>query len=394
MKIVNIEDFFHPDAGYQLNILAKYMSKFGHDVTIITAETEKIPDYLKGFFDCTDIERKDKEYSQKYNVNICRIPLKRFVSGRAQFSSSIFDVIRNISPDVVFIHGNNTLIAMQYLLKRERFPYPIVMDCHMLEMASRNRFKKVFEMGYKKVFAPIIIKDKIPVIRTQDDKYVQKCLGVPLEQSPWISVGSDTILFHRDEENRGKFRIHHEIPNDAFVILYAGKLDETKGGMLLAEALRKRFNTQRQVVGVIVGKTIGEYGEKVETLFSGSENRIVRLPTQKYENLAAIYQACDVAVFPRQCSLSFYDVQACGLPVVFEDNQINIDRAKHNNAYTFKAGDTNDLIRRIQEIIDMPIEEYAQVSKNAELFVRDEYNYEDIAAQYMMVIEQAIRDQQ
>ena len=49
-KIVHIEDFFHPDAGYQVNILAKYLAKANYDVYIITAEFEKIPDYLTDFF--------------------------------------------------------------------------------------------------------------------------------------------------------------------------------------------------------------------------------------------------------------------------------------------------------------------------------------------------------
>lgn len=39
MKIVHVEDFFHPDAGYQINILPKYMAKMGHEVVVITSET-------------------------------------------------------------------------------------------------------------------------------------------------------------------------------------------------------------------------------------------------------------------------------------------------------------------------------------------------------------------
>ena len=50
MKIVNVEDFFHPDAGYQINILSKYHVALGHDVTIITAQMEKVPVTLTSFF--------------------------------------------------------------------------------------------------------------------------------------------------------------------------------------------------------------------------------------------------------------------------------------------------------------------------------------------------------
>jgi hypothetical protein len=47
MKIVHIEDFLHPDAGYQLNSLAPLQRAQGHDVTIVTGELDKIPEDLR-----------------------------------------------------------------------------------------------------------------------------------------------------------------------------------------------------------------------------------------------------------------------------------------------------------------------------------------------------------
>ena len=49
MKIVQIEDFFHPDAGYKINILSKYFARMGHETVIITAELDKMPDFLTSF---------------------------------------------------------------------------------------------------------------------------------------------------------------------------------------------------------------------------------------------------------------------------------------------------------------------------------------------------------
>lgn len=58
MKIVQVEDYFHPEAGYQINIISKYFSKMGNDVTIITACLDKMPDTLNSFFGLDDIEKK------------------------------------------------------------------------------------------------------------------------------------------------------------------------------------------------------------------------------------------------------------------------------------------------------------------------------------------------
>src|SRR5690606_7783559 len=131
-----------------------------------------------------------------YGVKVIRLPIIKFISGRAVFKKKIFKTVENLTPDILYIHGNDTLIAIRYLLKIKRLSFPIVMDSHMLEMASVNKFNKYFRSFYRKMITPIIVKENIPVIRTQNDIYVQKHLGIPLELCPWISVGTDTLLFH------------------------------------------------------------------------------------------------------------------------------------------------------------------------------------------------------
>ena len=386
MKIVNVEDFFHPDAGYQINILPKYLSKMGHEMTIITSEMDKIPDGLTTFFGREHIEEKDKKYVNENEVKIIRLPIKAFLSGRAVFTSQLFQTISDEKPDIVYIHGNDTLTGMWYLMQYKKLGYPLVMDSHMLEMASVNRFNKFFRWFYKHFFTPIIIKNHIPVIRTQNDHYVEKCLGIPMAQAPWISYGSDTVLFHPDKEVKKSFRLEHGISEDDFVVVYTGKLDEAKGGKLLAQAFREKFRTDRKVVLLVVGKTSGEYGKEVEKIFSESENRIIRFPTQKYCDLARFYQAADLSVFAKQCSLSFYDAQACGLPVLSEDNNINVDRCSHGNGWNFKAGDVGDFREKVEAAANMDLDEYSKVSNCAYRFIIDHYNYEDKAREYEEII--------
>lgn len=394
MKVVNVEDFFHPDAGYQINILSKYLVALGHEVTIITSEMEKVPTTLTSFFGRENIEGRDQAYSNQYGVKILRLPIKGVISGRAVFTKELFSTIQADNPDVVFVHGNDTLTGMRYLLKYKKFGYPLVMDSHMLEMASTNKFNKLFREFYKYFFTPLITRNKIPVIRTQDDPYVEKCLGIPLSQCPWISVGSDTMLFHPDADARKQFREANNISENAFVVIYAGKLDESKGGLLLAEAIQKKIETKRDVVFLIVGKMgPDEYGSKVEAVFSQSENQVLRFPTQLYTDLPKFYQSADCAVFPRQCSLSFYDVQACGLPVIFEDNNINVDRAAHENAVTFKSGDSQDFRNKIVEMCNLPTETFSKMKEKSIAFVKGAYDYADIAKQYCRVIESTVANQ-
>lgn len=383
MKIVNVVDLFFPDAGYENNILSKYMVSFGHEYIILTTD---LPDPM-GFFSNENINARDEEFYEKTGVKIIRLNCKKIISGRAVWNYKLFKkTLEAIAPDVVFFCGNDTLIAMQYLINIKKSKYAVITDSHMLAMASKNKLAKIYRWIYRTLITPKIIKYNIQVIRVQDDPYVQEYLGIPLSQAPFISFGTDTKLFRPNKDVKGAFRCEKGIADDDFVVVYTGKLDEPKGGKLLAEAFRKKIDTKKNVVLVAVGNTAGEYGNEVEKIFSESENRVIRFPTQKYCDLPRFYQAADLSVFARQCSLSFYDAQACGLPVLSEDNNINVDRCSHKNGWNFKAENAEDFRAHIAAAANMPEKEYAAVGENAYRFITEQYNYEDKAREYEKII--------
>lgn len=390
MKIVHVEDFFHPDAGYQLNVLAKFMAQEGHEIIILSAQAEGIPGNLVSFFGKEDLDKRDREYERLYGVKIIRLPVAGYYSGRVFFKKGWLKVIKDIDPDVVFIHGNDTFTAISYLFAYKKMPYTLVMDSHMLEMASRNKLRGVFHRLYRYFITPQIIKNKIPVIRTQNSDYVEKHLGIPLSQCPWISVGSDTMLFVPDKCSRKLNRRQYKIQDNDFVITYAGKLDEAKGGRFLADAIKKRIESSKKVVFLIIGnKGKDEYGSKVEKTFNESENKIIRIDTQKYVDLAKYYQMSDLIVYPKQCSLSFYDAQACGVPVLFEDNEINRLRAQNGNAVLFRSDDIEDFRKGCLAMIEADELKYEEMSKNAVDYVKQKYDYRNITHEYIEVVSSA-----
>lgn len=391
MRIVQVEEFFHPDAGYQVNLLSKYFSKEGHEVVIVAAEMDNMPAELTTFFGKDNILEQDRQYEMKYNVKIIRVQtlfgLKK--SWRIWYKREIFKIVNGLDPDIVFVHGNDTFTGIRFILKAGHLKYPIVCDSHMLEMASVSKLRKPFRLFYKMFVTPQIKKHHIPVIRTQEDDYVERCLGIPLSNCPWISYGSDLMLFHPDYHQREIFRKQYNISDDAFVVVFSGKLVESKGAMLLAQAFQKKYSSDREVVLIAIGSAPGEYGKKVEEALSRSQNRVLRFPTQKYEALPIFYQASDIAVFAKQCSLSFYDVQACGLPVVSENNNINQERCSHNNGLCFDAGDLNAFIEKINAFISMEKKTFSTYAKNSTDFVTSEYDYRQKAIEYINVLNTA-----
>ena len=392
MKILHIDETFHPAYGYQANPLAKFQQKQGNEVYIATPTKDFLYPVYKDFGDDgSGLEEQDKQYMDSTGVQIIRVPAKGYIMGRLNYGKEIFEVVEQVKPDVLFVHCVETLTAMRFLWKRPG--YPMMFDSHMLSMASHNKLAKAYEVVYRNVFTRIIKKNGFYVIRTQDDDYVNSHLGIPERLTPFISFGTDTILFSPNEEVRNRFRQEQDIGRDDFVVVYTGKLIENKGGKLLAESFRKKFDVP--VTLVCVGRPLDDdYGREVQKILNESENRIIMFPTQNYLDLAQFYQAADLSIFPKQCSMSFYDAQACGLPVVSEANNVNRDRCSHQNGDNFEAGSVEDFRAKIMRFASMSKEERDQYRNNSRTFVEAGYDYADIARQYTDYLKKSIEQQQ
>ncbi|EJT6167523.1 glycosyltransferase [Clostridium perfringens] len=387
MKILHWDEMFHPAFGYQINVLAKFQALQGHEVTIVTSsKIEKHPTF-SGFANSVNIKELDTEYRQKYGIKIIRLPIWRVISGRVIYKRGYIKKIKELNPDVIMCHTNDTLSSIRIAQKYKSINIPIVFDNHMLEMAAKNPLSKIFRLYFKNFVTPIIKKNNWIVIRTQDDKYVNKCLGIPEKQTPFISFGTDTSIFYRDVKIRREFRKELNLDEKDFVIVYTGKINQDKGGKLLAKAFMNKFNTDRNIVLLCIGNIENsDYGREVEKIFNKSKNRIIRFKTQNYLELAKFYQVADLSVFPKQCSLSFYDAQACGLPVLSEDNNINIDRNKHNNGICFKSGNIEDFISKIEMLSEINEKEYEKMRQNSINFIVNNYDYKNIAEKYTKIL--------
>ncbi len=390
MKILHWDEMFHPSFGYQINVLSKYQALKGHEVIIMTSENINNHPTFKSFGNEENILEGDKKFTEKYGVKIIRLPIFTVISGRVIYKPGFLQKILDLNPDVIMCHTNDTLSSMIITKNYKYINKPIVFDNHMLKMASKNPFSNLFRWYFKKRITPIIINNELTVIKTQNDDYVNSCLGIPESLTPFISFGSDKTIFHPNSKIKTEIRNKYNLSPEDFVIIYTGKLTEEKGGMLLGEVFLTKFPTDKRVVLFVIGNSFGDYGRKVEDLFSKSENVIIRIPTQKYTDLPSYYQASDLCVFPKQASLSFYDAQACGLPVISENNNVNIDRLQRNNGLNFISGDAVDFRDKITKVLNMEKSKFQEMSNAAIKYIEEEYDYSIIEEKYTDVLRREI----
>lgn len=387
MKILHIDETFHPSFGYHTNPLAKYQVQNGFDVTILTVDEDHLYPVFKEFSkdESKNLLELDKIYSEKTGVTIVRTPVKKYFSNRAIYEKSIFKKIDEINPDIIYVHLLESYISMRMILKIRK-KYPMIFDSHMLAVASKNRFKKIYELGFRNILSRIIRRNNFKVIRTQNDDYIINHLGVPENLSPYISFGTDTLHFYPSLEIKKEMRKSYSISDDALVIVYTGKITEEKGLDLFAEAIEKKFNQRREIVFLVVGNSSGEFGINVETIFSNSKNRIIRVPIQDYLSLPQFYQIADIAIFPKQNSMSFYDAQACGLPVILEENELNKKRVSFENGFTYSENSIDSLRKVINDILLMENNVLESMSLKSVDMIEKEYSYNLISKQYDEVI--------
>ncbi|WP_395803320.1 glycosyltransferase family 4 protein [Daejeonella sp.] len=388
MIFVHVEDFFHPNAGYQLNLLSKLQVEQGHKVIIITSELHKVPSFLTAFFGKINIDEKDKIFTERTGVKIIRFPLFGFYSGRSIFKFGLHKLIKSLKPDVLFIHGEDTLTGIKLLLDYKNIKIPFVLDCHMLEMASVNKLKNIFRFFFRKVITPIILKNNIPLIRVVNSDFVEKHYSIPLSKTKLLSFGTDTGFYKPNELIKLEFKRKNQLKEDDFIVIYAGKLDIYKGGIFFAQSLKKKIELKdRNIIFIIIGtNSKDEYGLNVEKILDKSENKIIRFPTQTYFDLASFYQCADIAVFPKQCSMSYYEVQSCGLPVVLEENEINIDRVSNKKGFLFSENNEEEFRNAIIKFGNMQIDEFNLFQKNSRNNILQNYDYSSIAKEFSKVM--------
>lgn len=391
MKIVHIEDFFYPSAGYQINILPKYLQKLGHENFIITSEYNKTPLDLRSFFKEDNIKEKDEEFSRLTNVNIIRMPIYGFISGRAIWKfMSLVKEIENINPDLIYVHGNDTLIGMQVIGFYKNKKRRVITDSHMLEMASKNKFNKVFRKLYKYTISKIINKNDINVIRVQNTNFVFDNYHIRRELSPFISFGTDSDLFIReDDKTINKIKQELGIKNKN-VYIYSGKLNEEKGAKFLLNGFKDKFNKHEVTLIILSNIPNNEYGKELQNLIDNSKNQILVLGIKEYYELPKYYSLAKYAVFPKQCSLSFFDFQSMGIPVIFEDNEINSQRV-HNSNIIFKSNDLEDFRNTISKSLEINNTSYKNKSENAIRWIKANYDYNNIVMEYDNLISESVR---
>jgi spore coat protein SA len=229
-------------------------------------------------------------------------------------------LIRRLAPDLLHVH-NRPLLAL-YLKKQ--FPrLPVLLHMHNLYSILGKRERPV---PYTPIPVEAFLACSNFVLEQERDR-----LGTGAKFHGVISNGVDLEAFlprwERLDE-AGALREHYGLGEEP-VVLFAGKIRESKGAGLLLTAMHRVWEQLPQAAVVLVGGT--EFGrgrtqretpffKKFKEMVAQAPGRIVLTGFVPHDSMPQAYLLGDVFVGPSQQAegmpMVLLEASACGLPLI------------------------------------------------------------------------------
>lgn len=361
--------------------LSQALFNCGHNVTIYT----------------TDIFNRDNTLNHKNkNLIMNGISVYEFKSiGWYPFFVS-FDVIQALSKtlkkfDIIHVHEYRTFqsIVVHHYARMHKIPYVIHAHGALPTNIGKSTFKKLYDL----FFGQRILKDAAKVIAiTEVEAKQYESMGISREKIVVIPNGVDFSEFH-NLPSRGMFRKKIGISDDEKIVLYLGRLDQTKGIDILVQTFAEISTEIYDSKLIIIGK---DYGSKPQLLDLVNELKlndkvIFTGFLEKTEKMEALVDA-DVFVSPSFSGFphTFLEACACGTPIVTTDRFDYLDWINNKVGYIVKYTQS-DLKSAILKILEDPMLR-SSLSTECKKTVKDNFDWPAIVGNLEHVYQEAITD--
>jgi len=394
MKILHIEDRFHPDYGYQLNFFAKYHSP--KIEFIILSSKSSFPGNNDSI---EELANKDRDFENKYKVKIYRTGQRLDKPNKSNlWLCDLKKTINELNPDIVYVHGIETYTSFRILLNSLSEKYFIVSDTHtLLNQVSNGIKQNIYNAFIKNICAPAINKKRVIVFYTTEEnkKILTDIYGINKNNVKPCLIGTDMEQYYYDDTAKRSLRKQLGISEKSNVILYVGKLNYAKNPHLILKALRNieaSINTELNVI--FIGYKNEDYYQKEfgELKFNNKRIKVHILNPIASDKLYAYYSMADMAVFPAENTLSALDAQACKLPVIMETDETNDERLK-KGGLVYQKNNLKDLGEKIMLLLtDVSLRNKLRIEGFD--YITENYNYKKIISYMETFLENALKQRQ
>jgi len=299
LKILIVTHYYKPHIG-GIEIVAynqaKELVKQGHEVTIVTSKLHH-----------------EKAVEQNEGIIIVRVTAwnlfeKKFDVPYPIFSPRLISTIKSEikKNDIIHAHGALYLGSFICSLFARIYKKPFLITEHVGFVTYKSSIINFVEKIAFSTIGKVTLDrcQKVFILNKNTKDFLESLTNKPIAYLP---NGVDTNLFKpATAKEKILLRKKYNFPLNRKLVLFVGRFVQKKGVGLLIEAKTPEFDL------VLVGE--GKLPKNAE-----NTKGIFVLNSLPQENLAEIYQACDVFVLPSTSEgfpLSLQEAMASGLPIV------------------------------------------------------------------------------
>lgn len=367
LKIVIIIGYFEPSFGYQETIIAKHLQRLGHKVFVITSNLVypwKNKDQI-----LSHLKMHNRKYhlciDKKYKYKIIR--LKSNFELRAKIiAPGVIKTLKRINPDLVIAFGIGQIfpIPAVYLKKKMKYKLFSVFGDNTLQKRGYSKFEQLLsslwdQLFKKNIYSYVFEKsDKILVNTPETDSLIKNKIKIKLKNQKKVMLlplGFDAEIFSFNEKIRKKTRNKLSVKERELLIITAGKLNKTKKTEILLDSFSNIDYKKIRAKLFIVGAT-GDYLNYLKKRASslGIKKFCFFFPFLPRQELANIYNAADIGVWPTQPSVTILEAMGTGLYVLLPKNK-TLSHLLYEKSMGMYFNNRNNLNKKLNQINIRPL---------------------------------------
>lgn len=356
-RIVFFCNYFQP-MNYGENEISSALLHLGYEVIIVTGDRYfPFPNYEDTVATVLGPRQQRPGKSKVGDLLIIRNKVYAEFASRA-FFFGVKNVLRSYKPDIIIVFGITTPIAIQVALQKSQSVQLILVDSNLPSEVERGnqRVKSFFYFLFRLFFAGLLTQKADTVIAVQEATAVliSTMYGIT-KNVRVVSHGTDTSLFCPDRRSRSVARKRLGIRANAFVIATCGKMIAAKGTHILFDAVAPLFMKYTDLHLLIIGDGSKEYKEQcMKKVDSRFHSCIHVTGFVRQQEIPALYNCADIAVWPLQESIAMNDAISCGVPIIVNDKIGVRERISNGNALLYMQNDVNDLRKKMEKMIADP----------------------------------------
>jgi glycosyltransferase involved in cell wall biosynthesis len=379
MKILILAEWYSDKMGYVENFLPKALGKLGHEVHLVTTDLQVYAtsmDYEKVYQPHLGPKQVEQGSFKREYFTLHRNP--HTLTGGLGILN-LEDKIKEIQPDVVYCFEILIPATSMVISLKSTYKYKLFCESRMhlsVYVPPKTFLQKarqiIIRIHGRKISKKI---DKFYPIAPDVLRVITKYFGIDKKKCELFSLAVDTELFSTNIQPEEVYNFRYKIGYavDDIVCLYTGRFTESKGPLILANAIEYlQLNGHTKFKGLFVGQGDSEYQDSIKNSLGCTIHPFVAVV-----QLPKFYQSFDIGVWPLQESTSQLDAAACGMPIIINE-KVEDNIRTDGNGLRYKDRDYKDLASKILLLQDK--EKRKELGQIGSKKVHDFYSWDYLAA--------------